>query len=116
MSADFTSGATNLPSRISPCTRRTGPRVDARLRFSGRPRTMLSRATISVQPSSHSRSTMWEPINPAPPVTRTRFPLKSAKTHPPVVHLFDRQNVIEQNPIALRGFGEKDLLQFHDHF
>jgi UDP-3-O-[3-hydroxymyristoyl] glucosamine N-acyltransferase len=26
--------------------------------------------------SSHSKSMMWEPMNPAPPVTRTRFPFK----------------------------------------
>ena len=35
MSAAFTSGANNLPSRISPCTRRTGPRADARFEVFG---------------------------------------------------------------------------------
>src|SRR5690348_10622079 len=69
-------------SQMSPPTKRTGPHRIAASRFAGRPRTMSSITMISAQPSSTSRSTMWEPIKPAPPVTRTRLPWRSAIISP----------------------------------
>src|SRR5512142_1829864 len=42
-------------------------------RFSRRPRTKLSKMTISLTPSSTKRSAICDPIRPAPPVIKIRF-------------------------------------------
>src|ERR1017187_7403174 len=62
----------SLVSRMSPSTMVTRPPEMACTRFSRRPRTKLSSTTISEAPSGTSRSAMWEPTRPAPPVISTR--------------------------------------------
>src|SRR5690242_1927613 len=62
-----------LRSRISPSMMLTRPLVMAQERFSRRPRTKLSRTTISGLPLRTSRSAICEPTRPAPPVISTRF-------------------------------------------
>src|SRR5437660_5452687 len=66
--------ATASGSRMSPITRFTGPWAIARSGWWRLPRTMLSSTTISPAPSRTSRSAMWEPTRPAPPVMRHRLP------------------------------------------
>ena len=58
------------PRRRQPAPARQRPRRGS----SRRPRTKLSSTTISRRRPSTSRSTTCEPMVPAPPVTRTRWP------------------------------------------
>src|SRR4051794_7197417 len=71
-STALTTSRTSARSVMSPSITLTLPLASAHARLSRRPRTKLSRTTISPTPCRTSSSARFEPIVPAPPVIRTR--------------------------------------------
>src|SRR2546423_2686305 len=71
------------------------PWVIAQDKFSRRPRTKLSKTMISGLFSRTSRSAIWEPTRPAPPVMRTR----SIRITPPRHGDWESLNLLLDNSI-----------------
>src|SRR3989442_8408593 len=97
-------------SRIEAFT--TFTRFSTPARFCRRPTERLSKTTTSFAPAR--RSTRWDPMNPAPPVTTTRFPRSIAPRTSAAVLKLPRPSGPHCGHGAVRGDPDHEVLRGED--